>query len=195
MGSHETAAPREPVSVAALLAALVGLACTAMVLRGEGRIWWCAAGDLRPWTGDAWGPHNSQHLMDPYSLTHVLHGLVFWGALSLAAPKIPIWWRAVMALGIEAVWEVVENAPLVIDRYRAATAAIGYNGDTVVNSLGDVAACGLGLVVAQKLGWRWSIALYVATELVLLAWIRDNLTLNVIMLLYPIDAIRQWQMG
>ncbi len=195
MVSHETAERREPVSVPALLAALVGLACTAMVLSGEGRIWWCAAGDLRPWTSDAWGPHNSQHLLDPYSFTHVLHGLVFWGVLSLVAPKIPIWWRAVMALGIEAVWEIVENAPWVIERYRAATAAVGYNGDTVVNSLGDVAACGLGLVIAQKLGWRWSIALYVVTELALLAWIRDNLTLNVIMLLYPIDAIRQWQMG
>lgn len=98
-----------------------------------------------------------------------------------------------IALGVEAAWEILENSPWIIDRYRAATAAVGYTGDSVTNSLGDVAACGIGLVLASRLGWRWSTALFVATEVVLLVWIRDSLLLNVVMLVHPIDAIRVWQ--
>jgi hypothetical protein len=168
---------------------------TAVLLRFEGRIWWCADGHLTPWTSDAWGRHNSQHLLDPYSFTHVLHGFVFWAALALMAPStIAAEWRFVLCLGIEAAWEVVENTSWAIERYREATAAIGYTGDSVMNALGDVAACGVGLVLVQRLGWRWSAAMFVVTELVLLAWIRDGLVLNVVMLIAPSDAVRQWQM-
>lgn len=170
------------------------LAATAALLRLEGRIWWCAAGDLALWTSDAWGRHNSQHLLDPYSFTHVLHGLALWGALALVAPTVAASWRGVVGLGLEAAWEVLENSPWVIDRYRAATAAVGYSGDSVLNVLGDVVACGVGLYLAHRLGWRWSLVLFVVTEIVLLAWIRDGLTLNVVMLVHPSDAIRAWQM-
>ncbi len=181
------------LSVAA--AALAILACSAVLLRMQGRIWWCADGRLTPWTADAFGPHNSQHLLDPYSFTHLLHGLVLWAALSPLAGRIAAPWRVLAGLGLEAAWEVLENAPWVIERYRAGTAAVGYSGDSVMNSLGDIVVCGIGLVLAPRLGWRLSLALFVVTEAILLVWIRDGLVLNVLMLAYPIDAIRQWQMG
>jgi hypothetical protein len=187
--------PVPPAVRAPLVVALGLLAAAGAALRFEGRVWVCAYGDVGLWAGDAWGPHNSQHLLDPYSFTHVSHGLALWGAVWLLARRVPAAWRAVAALGAEALWEVVENSAWVIDRYRAATAAIGYTGDTVVNSLGDVATCGLGLVLAQRLGWRRSAVVFVALELVLLVWIRDGLVLNVVMLLFPIEAIRRWQLG
>jgi hypothetical protein len=98
-------------------------------------------------------------------------------------------------MAIEAGWEVIENSPMVINRYRTATASLGYSGDSIVNTIGDVISCGLGLLLARAIGWKWSIVVFFAVELVMLWLIRDNLTLNVIMLLYPIDAIRRWQAG
>jgi uncharacterized protein DUF2585 len=183
------------VSCAPLLVALGVLAVAGVALRIEGLRWWCAYGDLGLWASDAWGPHNSQHLLDPYSVTHISHGLALWGALWWLADRVSGSWRAVAALAVEALWEVTENSAWVIERYRAATAAVGYTGDTVVNSLGDIVACGVGLVVAQRLGWRKSVAVFLTLEVVLMIWIRDGLILNVIMLLYPIEAIRRWQMG
>src|SRR3954470_11233685 len=106
---------------APLAAALALVACTVAVLRFEGRIWWCVGDDARPWTSDAWGRHNSQHLFDPYAFTHLLHGLVFWGVLSFASRRISAGWRAAIALAVEAAWEILENSPWIIDRYRAAT--------------------------------------------------------------------------
>ena len=178
-----------------ILIGLAVLAGTAVALRIEGRLWWCAAGDFRPWTGDAWGPHNSQHLFDPYSLTHVSHGFVLWGLLWLFARRVSLEYRLIAGLGIESLWEILENSTWVIDRYRTATAAVGYTGDTIINSIGDIIACGIGLVVAQRIGWRWSVAIVMVLELVLIVWIRDNLLLNVVMLIHPIDAIRNWQMN
>ena len=187
--------PHRSSNVWPLATALGVMLSAAVALRLEGRSWWCSCGEPRVWIADAWGPHNSQHLSDPYSFTHVLHGLVFWWLLSWSAPRLAAIWRGVAAIGIEAAWEVAENAAWAIERYRTATAAIGYTGDTVVNSLGDTAFCAIGLVVAQRLGWRRSAVVFFLTEAVLLVWIRDSLLLNVLMLLYPIDAIRQWQLG
>jgi hypothetical protein len=104
-------------------------------------------------------------------------------------------WRLVLAVAIEAAWEVIENTNFVIERYREATAALGYQGDSVVNSLGDILACILGLFLARKLGFRRSLAVFVLVEVALLIWIRDSLVLEVLMLIYPIDAIKAWQMG
>lgn len=163
-------------------------------LRWEGRIWWCAQGDLNPVTLDAWGAHNSQHFLDPYSVTHLLHGVVFWWLLMPVATRVSTSWRLLAGLSLEALWEVLENSAWVIDRYRTATAARGYTGDSVLNSLGDLVACGAGLLVARRLGWRRSLILFVAAELLVLCWIRDSLTLNVIMLICPLDAIRDWQL-
>jgi hypothetical protein len=96
---------------------------------------------------------------------------------------------------VEAGWEILENSPIIIDRYRSATASLGYNGDSIVNSTGDLLSCAVGYALAQRIGWKWSIGLFVVIELVMLLMIRDNLTLNVIMLLYPIEAIKRWQGG
>ena len=104
-------------------------------------------------------------------------------------------WRLVTAMVAEALWEIVENTNAVIDRYRETTAALGYHGDSVVNSLGDMACCGIGLLIARKLGWLRSLPIFVATEILLLFWIRDSLLLEIIMLVYPLDAIKGWQLA
>jgi hypothetical protein len=125
----------------------------------------------------------------------MLHGFVFFWVLAWAFPRLDLAWQLCLALLIEAAWELLENSELVIQRYREATLALGYQGDTILNSVSDILVCGLGFMLARQLGFRRSLALFVVTELVLLFWIRDNLTLNVIMLLYPIEAIKVWQVG
>jgi hypothetical protein len=176
--------------------ALAGiLAAAVLLLRYEGRLWWCACGQLYPWVSDPRGPHNSQHLLDPYSFTHVLHGVLLCGLLAWAVPRLPPAWRLVLAVLAEALWEVFENSAFVIGRYRAATAAVGYQGDTVANSLGDILSCAAGFVLARRLGFRGSLALFVVTEVVLLLWIRDSLLLEVLMLVLPVPAVKAWQLG
>ncbi len=166
---------------------------TAAALAIEGRIWWCACGGLQPWISDVWTSHCSQHVADPYSVTHISHGLIFYFALAWALPRLSMAWRLCIALGTAAAWEILENSPMIIERYRQATMSLEYLGDSTVNALGDVASCGLGFFLARWLGLIKSLIFFVATELLLLALMRDNLTLNVLMLIYPIDAIKQWQ--
>ena len=162
-------------------------------LRWQGRIWWCACGRPTPVSIKVNSQHNSQHLLDPYSLSHVLHGVLFFGVLWLLRRRLSLDVRAIIAAGIEIGWEMLENSPVIINRYRSATISLGYTGDSIVNSLGDVASFVLGFYLARKLGlWR-SVALFVAVELLMLWLMRDNLTLNVLMLLWPIDAVRKWQ--
>jgi hypothetical protein len=134
-------------------------------------------------------------LADWYSLSHVVHGLLFYAALWLVARRWPVEWRFVAAMLIESGWEVLENTPFVIDRYRTATAALGYTGDSVLNSLSDIAMMGLGFLAARKLPVWASIALLVVLELVPLLVIRDNLTLNVWMLVWPTESMQAWQAG
>jgi hypothetical protein len=177
-----------PLSVVTSVAAAAALA-----LRAQGRLWLCDCGRFAVWTGEAWGAETSQQLFDPYSLTHVLHGFAFAGLLALAAPRLAAAWRLTLAVALEAAWEIVENTSYVIDRYREATAALGYTGDTVVNSLGDIFACGLGFEIARRLGLRLSLAAFALVEIALVLWIRDSLLLNVLMLVYPSDAVRAWQ--
>jgi Protein of unknown function (DUF2585) len=166
----------------------------ALLLHNQGRQWFCSCGRLLIWVGDICSPDNSQHLLDPYSFTHILHGVAFYGLLALLAHKMSPRWKLCLAILIEALWEVVENSEYVIQRYREATAALGYHGDTVVNSLGDIAACAAGFMLARRLGlWR-SVALFVVIEVMLIVWIRDSLILEVLMLTYPISAIKAWQM-
>jgi hypothetical protein len=176
------------------VATLVLLVATVAQLRYQGRIWFCDCGQLRFWTSQADGPHTSQHLADPYSFTHFLHGLLlFWGVTWLVRRwKWP--WQCWLALSIEAAWEIFENTQFTIDRYRA-TAAIGYTGDSITNSLGDLFACWLGLEVARRLSWRKTCYLLVAVEVGLLLTIRDSLLLSVVMLVYPLDLLKQWQLG
>jgi hypothetical protein len=166
-----------------------------LYLRLQHRVWWCACGRLNPISLNVNSSHNSQHLFDPYSLSHVLHGLLFFGILYLFRRHISAGWRFAIAAAIEIAWEMMENSPIVINRYRTATMALGYTGDSILNSLADVASFLLGFWLAKKLGLWKSIAIFVVVELLMLWTIRDNLTLNVLMLLWPIDAIRRWQAG
>lgn len=175
------------------LAIVLVLVVTAYQLRSQGRLWWCSCDYLLIWSGDPWSSDNSQHLLDPYSFTHVLHGFIFCGLLALIVPRLSPVWQLWLAVSIEAVWEVVENSEFVIRRYREETAALGYHGDTIVNSLADILLCGIGFVLARHLGFRRTFALFVLTEVGLAIWIRDNLSLNILMLIYPIDAVKEWQ--
>jgi hypothetical protein len=164
-------------------------------LRYQGRLWTCACGRLYPWAGDVWSSHNSQHLADPYSFTHVLHGLLLCGLVSWALPRFSLAWRLWAVISIEALWEVVENSAFVIQRYREATLSLDYYGDTILNSMGDILFCVIGFMVARRLGFRRSLVFFIVTDMLLLIWIRDSLLLNIVMLIHPIDAIKTWQMG
>lgn len=175
------------------LAILVTCALAAFLLDQQGRLWICACGRVLVWAGDIWSADNSQHLFDPYSFTHILHGFVFFWVAAWLWPRLAFSWQLWLAILVEATWEVAENSEVIIQRYRDATLALGYNGDTILNSLSDIALCGVGVVVARYLGLRRTLALFVLTEVILILWIRDSFLLNVLMLLYPIDAIRVWQ--
>ncbi|HEX8720607.1 MAG TPA: DUF2585 family protein [Pyrinomonadaceae bacterium] len=177
------------------LAVAATLAAAAFQLRRQGRLWACDCGRVLVWFGDAWGRETSQQLFDPYSFTHVLHGFAFAGLLALLLPRAGWRLRLWLAVLAEAAWEVIENTDFVVNRYREATAALGYNGDTVLNSLGDVVACALGALLARRLGPLRAALLFALTEAVLLLWIRDSLLLNILLLLYPSDRLRAWQAG
>ncbi len=177
-----------------LIIALI-IVVTVLLLSSQGRLWICACGQIYAWVGDTWSSDNSQHLFDPYSFTHLLHGIVFFWGLFWLWPQLAIVWRLVLAIAIESAWEVAENSAFIINRYREATAALGYEGDTIVNSLGDIFMCAVGFWLAYKLGFRRSVVLFLVTELILTLWIRDSLILNIIMLIYPIEAIKAWQLG
>jgi len=164
-----------------------------VILLAMGRPPICRCGTIALW-GEA-GPTQSQMLADWYSASHIVHGLLFYAALWLTLRRCPVEWRFVLALSIEASWEVIENTPMVIDRYRHATAALGYNGDSVLNSMSDVAMMVLGFLAARKLPLWGATLLLIVLELVPLFAIRDNLTLNVLMLVAPSKAIAVWQAG
>jgi hypothetical protein len=183
----------ELVRIGLVIAAILVFATVA--LRLEGRRWWCRCGRIMPWSGKIHSEHNSQHLVDPYSFTHMEHGLLLYALLRPFAGRLKPGSRFILAIALEALWEVVENSPAVVDRYRQATIALGYVGDSVVNSLGDITACAIGFFLAQRLPARWSIALLIAVEAALLAIYRDNLALNVLMLVYPLESVKTWQMG
>jgi hypothetical protein len=159
----------------------------------EGRPAWCKHG-FGLWS-DAWTHCTSQNLFDPYSLSHVLHGVIFFWALRPFASKVALHWRVIGALVLEIGWELLENSPPVIARYRQDTAAFDYTGDSILNALGDVASSVIGIVIAARFSWNASVALFIALELWLLYLARDNLTLNVFMLLFPIESLKQWQLG
>ena len=179
--------------------ALVALSATilmAAVLRLQGRIWWCKLGDWAIYINQAWGSsHTSQHLLDPYFLTHVLHGVGFFWITGLLMKKFATEWRFVAAVVLEACWELLENSNFIIEKYRQNTASFDYFGDSIVNSIGDVAACSLGFWAAVRLGMWKSLGFFVAVELFLILWIRDSLLINILMLIYPLDAIKAWQLG
>jgi len=165
------------------------------ILYTMGRPLICTCGTVELWVSSSTSAKTSQMLADWYSPSHFLHGLIFYAGLWLVARKWTIERRFFVALLVETFWEILENSPMIIDRYREATVAIGYTGDSVINSLSDIAMMAIGFAAARRLPTWVSLLLLVVLELIPLLVIRDNLTLNVWMLLAPSDAIRAWQAG
>ena len=185
---------RKPGKLLPWLLSVAAAAAMVLALNLLGRIWWCKYGDPAIYVKEAWNsPHTSQHLLDPYTFTHVLHGVVLFWLTVLIFPKLENTWRFFIATVAEAGWEVLENTSFIIEKYRANTASLDYFGDSILNSAGDLGACAAGFIIAARLGpWR-SLAFFIAVELFLLLWIRDGLLLNILMLIYPLDAIKIWQ--
>jgi len=179
----------------AAVAAIVLLAATAALLYLMGRPLICTCGSIDLWVGEPNSSRTSQMLSDWYSPSHIVHGFLFFAGLWLVGRRWPLERRFLVALAIEAAWEIVENTPLIINRYREETAALGYTGDSVLNSMSDIAMMGLGFLLARRLPVWASVVVVLILELVPLLVIRDNLTLNVWMLLAPNDALKAWQSG
>ncbi|MDQ4123180.1 MAG: DUF2585 family protein [Acidobacteriota bacterium] len=165
------------------------------VLHTQKRLWFCECGQIFLWVSDAWSSNTSQHLLDPYSFTHVLHGFLFCWLITLIFPHWRREWQLWLAIAIESGWEIIENSSFIIERYRETTAALGYYGDTIINSFGDVLSCGVGFAIARSLGFVRSLFFFLVIETILIFWIRDSLLLNILMLIYPLDTIKQWQAG
>jgi uncharacterized protein DUF2585 len=180
---------RLPIACAAAGIAAV----TAAILLWMGRSPLGPDGRFGLWEGDIWSRFQSQRLLDPYLFSHLTHGFAFYLLLWLVARRVPLRFRFLAAVALEAGWEILENSPLVIDRYRAVTIALGYVGDSVLNSMSDILMASLGFLLASRLPKAASIALVLAMEIGTLFWVRDNLTLNIVMLVHPVDAIRDWQ--
>lgn len=159
----------------------------------------CTCGYVALWHGTVQSSGNSQHITDWYSPSHFTHGLIMYFVAWLLWVKWGLFggrlarWALPIAVLVEAAWEVTENTPMVIDRYRAVTVSWGYSGDSIVNSASDIGWMVIGFLFASRLPVKASVALAIGLELLTLWTIRDNLTLNVIMLFWPIEAIRQWQ--
>ena len=178
------------------ITAVAIIVITAIIaLNLQNRVWWCDAGDAWPWSWTVLSRHNSQHLIDPYSFTHILHGILEFWLIGLVFWKLPLAWRFVLAIFIESSWEVVDNTNYVINRYREATISLDYYGDSIANSLADIVCCGLGFAIAYKIRLWWSLAVFALTEMILLFCIRDSLLLNIVMLVWPLDAVKNWQTG
>jgi hypothetical protein len=147
------------------------------------------------WEGNIWSSENSQRIADPYSFSHIVHGILFYAVLWCIAREIPLRYRLLIASVVEAGWELMENSPFIIDRYRAATISLGYVGDSVINSLSDIVMMAIGFLFAYRANPWVTVVAAIAMEIGCALWIRDNLVLNIIMLIHPIEAIKHWQMA
>ncbi|MFH1170648.1 MAG: DUF2585 domain-containing protein [Candidatus Vogelbacteria bacterium] len=174
----------------------VGLvSLTALILYLMGQVPWCKCGFVRLWHGVVFSSENSQHLSDWYTFTHVIHGFGFYLLFKLFFPRLPVPLRLLMAIALEGAWEILENTDFIINRYREVTISLDYFGDSVINSVSDILAMVIGFFLASRIRVSLSIAFIIALEVMLAYFIRDNLLINIVMLLYPLDWLKAWQVG
>ena len=180
---------------ACILLIIAAIIVTADILQIMGRPTICTCGYVKLWHGSANDAGTSQHIFDWYTFSHIIHGFIFYLFTWMLFPQAPLAARLLLAVVVECGWELLENSNFIIDRYRIATIALGYTGDSILNSMSDILSMMCGFFLAWKLPVKTIVALAVAMELFTGFLIRDNLTLNIIMLLHPIEAIRDWQAG
>ena len=185
------------ISKTSTLVALILFAAFALILFGMGRPPICTCGTVKLWQGVVQSSENSQHLADWYSMSHIIHGFIFFGIGHLLHKRFPKLFPLGVIVGlsilVEGAWEVLENSPLIIDRYREATISYGYEGDSIINSMADIAWMIVGFFLASRLPWKATLAIAVIFELFTGYMIRDNLALNILMLTVPIEAVKDWQ--
>lgn len=179
--------------ISPLLVTLAIIALTAVWLLWIGREPICKCGYVKLWHGQVVSSENSQHISDWYTPSHIIHGFVFFGLLWFFARRLSLGWRLAMAAAIEAAWEIVENSDAVIERYRSVTISLDYYGDSVLNVVADILAMIAGFLLAARLPVWLTVALALLFEAVTIWLIRDGLALNVLMLVWPVEAIANWQ--